>query len=47
MPEEAPEGLKEAEPDAVWLRVKEVILPLWPLAAFGKPSTQGQSPYCP
>ena len=37
MPEEAPEGLKEAEPDAVWLRVKEVTLPLWPLAAFVSP----------
>jgi tetratricopeptide (TPR) repeat protein len=38
----APDGVGDTESDSVWLRVNNSLYPLWPLAAFGKPSIQGE-----
>lgn len=39
---DTPEGITESAPDSVWLRINQTLIPLWPLAAFGKPSIQGE-----
>ena len=31
---------KEKEPDAVWLKIEDLTLRLWPMAAFGRPSLE-------
>ena len=35
-----PELPEEEEPDAVWLRIEDLNLRLWPMAAFGRPSME-------
>ncbi len=39
---DTPEGITESASDSVWLRINQTLIPLWPLAAFGKPSIQGE-----
>ena len=34
---------KEEEPDAVWLKIEDLTLRLWPMAAFGRPSLEEDS----
>ena len=38
----APDGVEDGESDSVWLRVNDSMYPLWPLAAFGRASIQGE-----
>jgi tetratricopeptide (TPR) repeat protein len=39
---DVPTDIVEAEPDAVWLLTGSSLIPLWPLAAFGKPTIQSE-----